>query len=1037
MLSYVWRDLVRNPRRTLASLVGVTLGVGLSSSVLFFIDGSGATMTKRAIAPLALDMQWVLTSPLGGGLKLEERISGPSALTVGQRARIVLTVKNEGAEPAHEVVVNDEPPDPLQYVPASTVVNGNELRDRGGRIPLAQGLARAGLNIGTVPPGTTLKLSYIVRARRAIAALDQLEFKGTISSREDFVPTPANPPPLLTLARLRSRIARIRGVAAADGLSFVDLPPGSLRGSGPPLRQPIRVFAFDRRYAAHYPSIRIASGSFEPGSALLSAEASRVLEARPGDTVEMGLPARPDPLPLPVAGVADLGRAKPLFYSRQSNKFEDFLYVPHAVIVTPETFTEVIIPAFRAARARRGSVIKTFPAQEVDVLVDRSRLSTDPASAFAQTKTIARSIERIGREQGYLIDNISNTLQVARNDAIVGKRMFLFLGLPGVLLAAFLTAYAGGILASTQRREHATLRVHGAHRGHLRRMLVWRALAFASIGSLLGSAVGLVTAMLSLSPSLLFAAPSRDLIGSALVATGIGLFTTVLALYVPGRRSLRREVAEERVEIAFVRAPLWRRVRLDFVLLGAAAIAEVVAYRAGAFDPPTASVSLGQVVRLPFRLLVAPLVAWGGGSLLLARIFGEIASRWRVPSPPRFGPLLKGTLTRSVVKRSWTLGTGVMGVALVVAFGTSLALFTATYDAAKAADARFVVGSDLRITPSVLSPRPHPPRFASRLLVPGVTAATPVVFKLENAVLIGSDNQDRADLAAIYPGGFTRVAPLSDAFFVHRSGAGAMAALRADPRGVFVESEIADSLGISAGDRVQVLLARGTKRQTLRRFHVIDLFMRFPGFPQGTSLVTNLHYYEEATGSSRVNFFLARTTEGDAAGLERAVANLRSGPGRQDPMVIDTTATALDKDQSSLTALNVNGLVDLNSLYTLLMSAAAIAIFVFGLLLQRRREYVTLRAQGLQSWELRALVLGEAALVSVSGLAGGVLVGTGLALLLVHILRPLFILDPGVAFAGTEIATLMGLVMLATLASALVATAILRRLKPTELLRET
>ena len=52
MLSYVWRDLLRNPRRTLASLVGVTLGVGLFSGVLFFIDGSGASMTKRAIAPL-------------------------------------------------------------------------------------------------------------------------------------------------------------------------------------------------------------------------------------------------------------------------------------------------------------------------------------------------------------------------------------------------------------------------------------------------------------------------------------------------------------------------------------------------------------------------------------------------------------------------------------------------------------------------------------------------------------------------------------------------------------------------------------------------------------------------------------------------------------------------------------------------------------------------------------------------------------------------------------------------------------------------
>ena len=70
------------------------------------------------------------------------------------------------------------------------------------------------------------------------------------------------------------------------------------------------------------------------------------------------------------------------------------------------------------------------------MLVDRSRLQSDPARALAQTEAVARSIGRIAPGQDYLIDNISNTLKVAKDDAAVGKRMFLFLGLPGVLLAA-------------------------------------------------------------------------------------------------------------------------------------------------------------------------------------------------------------------------------------------------------------------------------------------------------------------------------------------------------------------------------------------------------------------------------------------------------------------------------------------------------------------------------------------------------------------------------------------------------------------------
>jgi hypothetical protein len=55
----------------------------------------------------------------------------------------------------------------------------------------------------------------------------------------------------------------------------------------------------------------------------------------------------------------------------------------------------------------------------------------------------------------------------------------------------------------------------------------------------------------------------------------------------------------------------------------------------------------------------------------------------------------------------------------------------------------------------------------------------------------------------------------------------------------------------------------------------------------------------------------------------------------------------------------------------------------------------------------------------------------------VHILRPLFILDPSLTFPVSEIVTLGALALAAALLSALAATAILRRLSPTEILRET
>jgi putative ABC transport system permease protein len=625
---------------------------------------------------------------------------------------------------------------------------------------------------------------------------------------------------------------------------------------------------------------------------------------------------------------------------------------------------------------------------------------------------------------------------VARDDAAAGKRMFLFLGLPGVLMAAFLAAYAGGILAAAQRREHAILRVRGAHREHLRRIAIYEALAFAGAGSAIGIALGLASAAAALGWATFSHAAPGDLAVSALISFGAGAAITALALYVPARRSVAREVGQERREMQVGQVPAWRRLRLDLALLAVGGVVELVAVRTGALKPPSGSVYSGVAVSLPSRLLLTPLIAWLGGLLLFVRLPLAIAARLPTPSTRSFGPVVGGVVSRSLRRRPWALASGIIGLGLVVAFGTSLAIFGATYDAAKAADSRFVVGSDLRITPSVVSAQTHPQSFASELMVGGVSGVSPVVFGLENSVLIGPNNQRAENLAAIDSASFARVAPLPDSLFVDGSAAGALGALEADPQGFLVDEETADDLQVDTSDTVDIILALGTKRETLRGFHVVGVFTRFPGFPEGANLIVNLDRYEKATGAKDIDFFLADVTDDGPTGVDRAVASLRSGPGSIDPIHIDSTRSVLDQDQSSLTALNVNGLLGLDALYVFLLSAATIAMFVFGLMLQRRREYVILQAQGLRIRELHVLVLAEAAFVTVCGLAAGLLVGSGIAFLLVQILRGLFVLDPTVALPVARIVLLAALVLVATVASALAATEILRRLRPTEILRE-
>src|ERR1700682_1395833 len=154
VLRYSLRDLLRNPRRTLASAVGVALAVALFSSTAFFVDGSAARMTERAIAPVAIDMQAGLTSPLASSLTLAEAMGGTS-LAAGQPATVTIVVTTTADRPATAVVVQDAIPSQLTYQPGSTTLNGSPVAEVDGGAPLL-----GGLEVRTNPAGGKTTITY-------------------------------------------------------------------------------------------------------------------------------------------------------------------------------------------------------------------------------------------------------------------------------------------------------------------------------------------------------------------------------------------------------------------------------------------------------------------------------------------------------------------------------------------------------------------------------------------------------------------------------------------------------------------------------------------------------------------------------------------------------------------------------------------------------------------------------------------------------------------------------------------------------------
>ena len=107
---------------------------------------------------------------------------------------------------------------------------------------------------------------------------------------------------------------------------------------------------------------------------------------------------------------------------------------------------------------------------------------------------------------------------------------------------------------------------------------------------------------------------------------------TVLAIYLPARRALLRDVTEARQEVVAAERPGWLRVRLDLWLLVVAAVVSVAFVVLGGLKPAPGAVE--ESVAKSFYILLAPWCLWLGGVLLAARIFLGVSRRAGAKTSP-------------------------------------------------------------------------------------------------------------------------------------------------------------------------------------------------------------------------------------------------------------------------------------------------------------------------------------------------------------------------------------------------------------------
>jgi hypothetical protein len=163
-------------------------------------------------------------------------------------------------------------------------------------------------------------------------------------------------------------------------------------------------------------------------------------------------------------------------------------------------------------------------------------------------------------------NNLAAALEGARSDAIYAQMLFLFLGLPGAVLAALLTAALASAGADRRRAEQALLRTRGLAPRKVARLAVVEALLVGTAGGILGLGIGAAAGRLAFGPSPAGSSTSTTLIWAAIAFTA-GLAIATLTVLVPALRDLRtRTVAQASHAVGRARTPWWMKSGVDFLL---------------------------------------------------------------------------------------------------------------------------------------------------------------------------------------------------------------------------------------------------------------------------------------------------------------------------------------------------------------------------------------------------------------------------------------------------------------------------------------
>jgi putative ABC transport system permease protein len=652
-------------------------------------------------------------------------------------------------------------------------------------------------------------------------------------------------------------------------------------------------------------------------------------------------------------------------------------------------------------------------------------LAADPTVAAVDVAGAANNLTAELAGRGLVGDNLGASLDAARADASYARVLFLFLGLPGAVLAGLLTIAVAAANQETRRRDQALLRLRGATRGTVLRLAAAEAALLAVIGGLAGLGLAAVASAAAFGPSAFAADPLSTALwtGAALLA---GFVVAIAAIVLPALRDVSgTTVMQSRRSVTATGRAWWERLYLDLILLAGGIVLVVITTQAG-YSLVLAPEGV-PTINVNYWAFLGPALLWIGSGLLGRRLVELLLARRRVVArlvAPAAGRL-SGVGASSFFRQRRIIARSSVLMALAFAFAVSTAVFNATYQQQAEVDARLTNGADIRVTTAAGSVAE--PSFASTIAKePGVRHVEAVQHRY---AYVGADLQD---LYGVDPDTIKSATSLQDAYFVGGTADQLLAKLKATPDGVLVSQETAKDYQLAIGDRVTLRLPDArTRQQTPVTFRYIGQALEFPTAPKDSFLVANARYVAQQTRSSAVGTFLV-TTDGTPPATVAAAIGRRIGAAG----VVTPIGVARSSIGSSLTSVDLAGLTRLELAFALALGAAAGGLVLVLGLRQRRASFAVMSVLGATRRQLGGLVAAEGALTVGTGLVLGAVLGGALSEVLVAVLTGVF--DPPPAALAVPWGYLAAVAAVVVAGVALVSGAVTRRAArpPVEMLRE-